>query len=327
MAQPSVSIIIPCFNMERYLAESLRSVLAQTYPVSDIIVIDDGSTDASAAVAATFDGVRVIRQTNQGISAARNRGVSEAKGEYLIFLDADDRLLPDAVQIGVENLSARPECAFVYGFCRQIDAGGAPLLHLAEPEPVTHASYTTLLAGSGLVPPAAACHRRAAFETVGGFDPKWGLSQDHELYLRIARKFPIYCHNRVVVEWRQHGGSLSKRSAAAALKGVLATIEVQRPTFQGNREYEEAARRGEKHWARIFGPALSREFYATLKRGRVIDSARALSVLLRHYPRGVVEYPTRRLMGRPARPPAPAPTPAPRPEIHTTIFRAKKPSA
>jgi hypothetical protein len=97
MTAPSISVITPCYNGGKYLRETIESVLAQTYPPLEMIVVDDGSTDDSAAIAESFGPpVRVIRQTNQGESAARNRGIAEARGDYLHFLDADDLLHPEA---------------------------------------------------------------------------------------------------------------------------------------------------------------------------------------------------------------------------------------
>src|SRR5215212_9690625 len=93
---PLVSVVIPCYNQAHFLSEAIESVLAQTHPNFEIIVVDDGSTDNTSEVAARYPGVRHIRQDNQGLAAARNTGLRESKGTCLVFLDADDRLLPNA---------------------------------------------------------------------------------------------------------------------------------------------------------------------------------------------------------------------------------------
>src|SRR5262249_59293001 len=96
---PTISVVIPCYNGARFLRETLASVLAQTLPPLEVLVIDDGSTDDSGAVAESFGPpVRVIRQPNQGESVARNRGIEEAKGEWVGFLDADDLWNPDKLE-------------------------------------------------------------------------------------------------------------------------------------------------------------------------------------------------------------------------------------
>ena len=97
--KPLVSILIPAFNAEQYIADSIRSAMAQTCPRKEIIVVDDGSTDNTLAIARQFetDGVRVVAQDNQGAAAARNRLFSLSKGDYLQWLDADDLLAPDNI--------------------------------------------------------------------------------------------------------------------------------------------------------------------------------------------------------------------------------------
>src|ERR671911_2120937 len=111
-----VSVVIPCYNQAHFLGEAIESVLAQSYPRFEIIVVDDGSTDDTSKVAARYPGVRYVYQNNQGVSAARNSGLARSEGEYVVFLDADDRLLPEALETGLKCLEARPECAFVSGY-------------------------------------------------------------------------------------------------------------------------------------------------------------------------------------------------------------------
>ena len=101
-----VSIIIPCYNQAHYLPESIESALRQTLLPLDVIVVDDGSSDDTATVAARYPGVLCLRQRNRGLSAARNAGLDTARGDFVIFLDADDRLLPCAARIGVAALRA-----------------------------------------------------------------------------------------------------------------------------------------------------------------------------------------------------------------------------
>src|SRR6266516_314678 len=103
-----VSVVIPCYNQGRFLREAIESVRRQTYPQVEIVVVDDGSTDDTAAVAASV-GVRCIRQENRGLSGARNRGLTESTGDYLVFLDADDRLLGHGVEANMAAFDAQPE--------------------------------------------------------------------------------------------------------------------------------------------------------------------------------------------------------------------------
>ena len=108
--EPLVSVIIPCYNGEKFLKETIESALGQTYPAVEVIVIDDGSIDRSGEIAQSLP-VRYIRQPNRGLTASRNLGVRESRGSYIVFLDADDRLKPHAIEAGVGvllgNLNAR----------------------------------------------------------------------------------------------------------------------------------------------------------------------------------------------------------------------------
>jgi glycosyltransferase involved in cell wall biosynthesis len=108
MDQPLVSIIIPAYNSEKYLAETISSALSQTWPNKEVILVDDGSTDGSLAVAKKFESVKVFHQNNKGASAARNKGLKESKGEFIQFLDGDDLLSPDKIATQVDILQQNP---------------------------------------------------------------------------------------------------------------------------------------------------------------------------------------------------------------------------
>ncbi|PYX11479.1 MAG: hypothetical protein DMG84_23855 [Acidobacteria bacterium] len=99
-----VSVIIPCYNQAHFLHEAIESVLAQSYPNFEIIMVNDGSTDSTADVVRRYSPVRYVYQENAGLSSARNTGLKKSRGEYVVFLDADDRLLPEALQVGIDCL-------------------------------------------------------------------------------------------------------------------------------------------------------------------------------------------------------------------------------
>lgn len=296
-----VSIVIPCYNTERYLGAALESVLAQGYEPLQVIVIDDGSTDGSAAIARRDARVEYIHQKNRGVCAARNHGLSVARGEFVVFFDADDVMLPGCIETGVRELSARPECGFVYGFARFVDAMGRPLHPGATPARVEGASYETLLSGHGLVPPGVAMFRREAVMEAGGFDAAVYLAEDHDLYLRVARKRGVYCHNEYVADYRWHGDNACGRSPATTFRGALDTIDRQREYIRGDRAREAAAAQGRRHWASIFGPQLPGEVIVNIKRGNLAKAMNAMGMLVRHYPKGVAEFAAsraKRVLGR-----------------------------
>ena len=129
----TVAVIIPTFNHARFLADAIDSVLAQTRQADEIIVVDDGSTDDPAGVVARYSRVQLIRQNNRGLSAARNTGLWSCRTSHVVFLDADDRLLPIALKTGLTCITEKPDCAFVHGAHRLISEDGRPI----GPDPIT----------------------------------------------------------------------------------------------------------------------------------------------------------------------------------------------
>jgi glycosyltransferase involved in cell wall biosynthesis len=300
MANARVSVVIPCYNTGRYLREAIESVLAQTVAPHELVVVDDGSTDDSASIASGIPGVRLVSQANQGVSEARNRGLRETQGDFVVFHDADDRLLPRAIEIGLEQIEAHPECGFVYGFSRYIGSDGTPF-EIETPERVEDASYARMLEGSALVPPSCAMFRRSAIEAVGGFTRGQALAEDYDFYLRMTQRFPVYCHNRDVVEYRRHAQNASGQSASKTLLAVFRTLDRQRPSVRGRPELERALREGKRHWGQVFGEPLAFEVFEQLRRGDLIGAARTLGLTLRYQPSALLDaaahYGTR-LVGR-----------------------------
>jgi glycosyltransferase involved in cell wall biosynthesis len=117
-----VSVIIPCFNQGHFLATAIESVLQQTYPLVEVLVIDDGSQDTTQAIAARYASVRYFYQPNQGLAAARNTGLGRSQGTYLLFLDADDWLYPQAIALNIRYLEQNPGVAFVAGAYELVDS-------------------------------------------------------------------------------------------------------------------------------------------------------------------------------------------------------------
>src|SRR5437870_272228 len=199
-----VSVVIPCYNHAQFLAHAIESVLAQSYSNFELIVVDDGSTDDTAEVVKRYSSVRYVYRENAGRSSARNTGLRQSRGEFLVFLDADDRLLSHALEVGVSCMREHPDCAFVSGHCRVIDSKGAIL-----PSPrqlrIEREHYLALLRGGTYIwCPATVLYRRQIFDFVGGFDPALKRVEDHPLYLRITRDFSVYLHNRIIAEYRRH---------------------------------------------------------------------------------------------------------------------------
>ncbi len=173
----SISVIVPVHNRERYLRESLDSVLAQGALVSEIVVVDDGSTDGSAAVARSYGApVRCVVQKNAGAAAARNRGVQEATGEYIAFLDSDDLWMPGKLAAQLRAFVDGPELDMVFGETEQF----------ISPE-LDEETRRRLQCPAGTMPGylvGAMLARRSVFDRVGSFDTHWQVGEFIDWYAR-----------------------------------------------------------------------------------------------------------------------------------------------
>jgi hypothetical protein len=261
-----VSVIIPCYNQARFLGEAIESVLAQTYPHFEVVVIDDGSTDNTSEVAARYPGVRCIRQENRGLAEARNEGIRRSNGGYLVFLDADDRLLPNALEVGLSELKAHPECAFVSGHCRFVDVDGSPLSTPLQ-TPIEGDHYEALLRTCYVWMPAEVMYQRVLLEYVGGFDPVVSSSADYDLYLRIARQYPVHQHSEVVADYRRHGTNMT-RNPVLMLKSEVTVLRRQRRHLGRLMQYRDAYKAGMKHSQKYFGEPLVGEARAQMEERR-----------------------------------------------------------
>ncbi|MGN6258040.1 MAG: glycosyltransferase family 2 protein [Solirubrobacterales bacterium] len=236
---PLVSVVIPCWNQAGYLGEAIESVLAQSYPELELIVVDDGSDDNSYEVAARYPGVRRLRQPNSGVAAARNRGLGESEGAYVVFLDADDRLLPNALAAGMRELLAAPEAAFAAGRPRDIGRTGEVIREAAQPL-VSRDHYLKLLEECFIWSGSSLVYRRPPLEAVGAFNEDRVAADDYELYLKLARDYPVICHEEVVTEYRRHGSNTT-RNAALVLSSQIQVLNGQRRRLRSAEE--RAARR------------------------------------------------------------------------------------
>jgi glycosyltransferase involved in cell wall biosynthesis len=282
-----VSVVIPCYNHARFLAEAIESALAQSHHDVEVVVVDDGSTDDSAQVAGRF-GVRVVQQANRGLAAARNAGLAVSTGDVLVFLDADDRLRPDAASAGIAALERAPAAMLAVGRCQLVDERGRPL---ATDQPrVQSRFYEELLRRNYIWTPALVAFRRRAFDDVGTFDARVNPSADYDIYLRIARRHEFACHDTVVAEYRQHGASMS-RNPVLMLDATLTVLRRQRGHALRAAATRSAYRAGARHWREWYGEHLVEQFREALRtEGGGTEAIRCAWHLLRLYPRGVAKH-------------------------------------
>jgi glycosyltransferase involved in cell wall biosynthesis len=282
---PLVSVVIPCYKQAHFLGEAIESVLAQSHPRFEVIVVDDGSPDNTSEVAARYPGVRCIRQENQGLSGARNTGLSESKGSYVVFLDADDRLLPRALEAGLECFEAHPECAFVYGDYRVIAVNGS-VAGKSRQRVVGKDRYLGLLQDNYITMHATVMYRRDVFDLVGGFDTSVNGAEDYDMYLRIARRFPIYGHGRLVAEYRGHDANMSYNSALMLINSV-SVLRAQRKYAKTDKPYRKAYATGMGLWKGWYGDPLVSEVRACIRAHDWRRVLRGALVLARYHPRGL----------------------------------------
>lgn len=210
MKAPLVSVIVPTFNRRDLVTEAIRSVLAQTQPVDEIIVIDDGSTDGTAAALTEAFGsrIRYVWQENAGVSAARNRGLALAEGEYLTLLDSDDRWHPDKTRLQKAWLDDHPGYGMVLCDVARVDKNGHPIdvLRRRKAIPEDGDVLEWVLRDPALVP-ASVMLRRKVIDSVGGFDTSLATGEDLEFHLRVAREWKVGVIERALATaMRGHDG-------------------------------------------------------------------------------------------------------------------------
>lgn len=305
---PQVSVVIPCFAQAHFLSDAIESVLTQTCTDHEIIVIDDGSPDDVREVVGRHPGVRCLSQSNEGLSAARNRGMRESTGDFIVFLDADDRLLPHALAAGLAAFASRPNCAFVWGYRRLIDLAGQPLGDYPDSlHAFGRARYIDLLRENIIGPPVVVMFRRAAVEQAGGFLTEQHCCEDYELYLRLVRRHETWGHQQVIAEYRIHDANMS-RNHPAMLAGNLMALDRQAPFTESVPELRRAVRIGRRvaHERQEGGPRLL-AVRQSFRSGYWSQALRSGAMLLLEYPRVVVpavlRWMGRTLSGRPRRQP------------------------
>lgn len=236
----AVSIIIPAYNSEKYIAAAIQSVLTQTRDDWDLIIVNDGSTDQTGTIAETFaakdNRIRVVHQANAGVSAARNRGFAESRADYkyCMFFDSDDVLEPNAIEILLHAIE-HPGAVAAHGMVRYIDSEGKPtaingrytnpsrrhgvqgkrlkLWPLSAPT-----TFAVLAYGGGFFPPILV--QRAKQVIVGDYDTNLKANEDWDMWLRLSLLGDIAFANQIVSSYRRHEGNISN-DRQAILQGEL----------------------------------------------------------------------------------------------------------
>lgn len=239
-----VSVVMPLYNGERYAADAIESILGQTLEDFELIIIDDGSTDASAAVASRYaqqdPRIRLVSRTHRGITATRNEALSIARGRFVAESDSDDISLPQRLQKQLKYLEKYPQCALVGCRLLLIDPDGAPIrvinMETSHEEIVeTNLNFTTFfVSGAYMV-------RREAIRTIGGFREEVTLAEDRDLYLRLAEHHKLANIPEVLYHYRQHTSNTCLQRKRE-LKKQLNTVVARARARHGLGDLELSAR-------------------------------------------------------------------------------------
>jgi glycosyltransferase involved in cell wall biosynthesis len=277
---PLVSVIIPCWNGEQFLSEAISSALAQTHERVEVIFVDDGSSDKSLQIAQLHPTVKILSQANSGVSIARNSGFRESTGDFIIFLDADDRLEPEAVEMHLNAFTKMISASMVYGSNRIIGPDGNTLGLNLQIE--REFSWRDVL--MGVTPtPSQSMFRRSAIELAGGFDPNVRLGEDFDLYLKVTNIRPGYCHKSIVVDYRRHSQQATKQPSASltSMLGVIDRFSSGNSSESYNYNMLRTARR---HWKIYYGQYIPFEFIKNVLNLKLNRSVNSIRIYLGNFP-------------------------------------------
>lgn len=199
---PLVSIVTPSFNQAAFLEETIRSVLGQTYPNLEYLIVDGGSTDGSLEIIQKYANRLAwwASEKDRGQTDAINKGFARARGEILAWINSDDTYLPHAIAEAVEYLRAHPEAGMVYGDANLMDEAGQVIGRF----PARQTDYARLRRGYVHIPQQAAFFRAALWRRVGPLDPTFYFAMDYDLWVRLAREAPLHYHPRLWANFRLH---------------------------------------------------------------------------------------------------------------------------
>ncbi len=206
-----VSVIIPTYNRRELLKRAIQSVLNQTFSKYSLTIIDDGSTDQTDKILKEFKGNKIhyFRQEHKGVSAARNLGIKEARGEFIAFLDSDDAWHPKKLEVQLEFFRKHPE-AMIAQTEEEWIRDGRPLKPQKKHKQHSGNIYRECLPLC-IVSPSAVMMRREIFETVGPFDERLPACEDYDMWLRIAARYPIYLiEGKLTIKYGGHPDQLSR---------------------------------------------------------------------------------------------------------------------
>lgn len=244
-----VSVIIPTYNTGRFIRDTLDSVVALEGGDVEIVVVDDGSSDGTADVAASYPGVIVHRQQNAGDSAARKKGLELASGDFVMFLDHDDVLHPQAALVHLEEIEADPTLDMVFGSNLLIDSDGNRIGENIQ----KRRRFSGVDVVMHTTPSFSQCmYRRSALDRIGGFRAEARASADIDLNLRLLGwRDAGLCHGRMVMSYRYHPGQQTRSPSKLFRQHMTVLDDIMGPG--GTLPNPALLRTAHRYWGRYYG--------------------------------------------------------------------------
>src|SRR2546423_621530 len=209
---PPVSVYMPAFNVERYVADAVRSILTQTFADFELIVVDDGSTDRTPEIvrelARNDPRIKLLSRPNTGVSRASNEAIALARGEFLARMDSDDISMPDRLEKQVAYLRAHPDCVCVGANVLLVDQAAMPLFVMPEVDFGHETIDSALMAGGWPIVQGACMYRRDAVVAVGGYREDLSLHEDMDMFVRLAERGKLENLPDVLLQYRRHYRSI-----------------------------------------------------------------------------------------------------------------------
>ena len=240
---PLISVIIPTYNYAAFLPRAIESILCQTYLNYEVIVIDDGSTDGTKQIIPACKQVHYFYQENRRLAAARNAGIEKSKGQYLLFLDADDWLEQNALKSNYEILKNQPTVAFVSGNYHFLKVATNQLYPVTATVLENH--YIRLLESNYIGMHATVLFQRWVFDSIR-YDETLPSCEDYDLYLRIARKYPVLHHDPFIATYYFHADGLSHNYKT--MRDSIATVMKKQAPYIRSAEEQKAYQIGLQQW-------------------------------------------------------------------------------
>jgi Glycosyltransferase like family 2 len=265
-ALPLISVVVTTGHHGRYLQQAVDSIGSPGIPV-ETIVIDESADDDGA------------------VARARNAGLEQCRGQYVVFLSEDDRLAPGALELGAAKLEEHPEAAFVFGRCLQIDADGTVLPTDTRPR-IVFDHYRELLRRNYIWMAAMVMFRRDVLVRAGGFTEIVAAASEYDVYLRISRHHPVQDHGQVVAFCRSEPDGATAK-ASVLLRETLEVLRHERPFLEADLASLNAYAEGWATWQEHYGLSVVQEIRAGVSNAEWMSALRNTATLLRYHPRGL----------------------------------------